>query len=100
MTKMTERKQENAEKKPTQAIPSDGLKGAPDGVNSSAAFSKTPPGDGGPYPNPHTGKSDERKKDGFGGHGGQTVIGYHGTGQLGEEKTRPGGNPNSATRSG
>ena len=34
---------------------------------------------GGPYPNPHSGKSD----GGF--HGGQSVAGYHGPGQLGSE---------------
>jgi hypothetical protein len=34
---------------------------------------------GGPYPNPHTGK------EGGGFHGGQSVMGYHGTGQLGSE---------------
>jgi hypothetical protein len=40
---------------------------------------------GGPYPNPHGGKKPE--KDGFFGSGGQTGMGYHGTGQLGDEKT-------------
>ena len=35
---------------------------------------------GGPYPNPHSGKD----KGDF--HGGQSVAGYHGTGQLGSEK--------------
>jgi hypothetical protein len=40
---------------------------------------------GGPYPNPHTGKKE--KTDGFFGHGGQTEMGYHGTGQLGDEET-------------
>ena len=46
---------------------------------------------GGAYPNPHTGKSAD--KGGFMGHGGQTEMAYHGTGQLGEQET--GGNANS-----
>jgi hypothetical protein len=46
---------------------------------------------GGAYPNPHKGK--EPKKDGFMASGGQTDMGYHGTGQLGERKT--GDNPNA-----
>ena len=39
---------------------------------------------GGAYPNPHDGKKD--KSDGFFGHGGQTDMDYHGTGQLGDRK--------------
>ena len=46
---------------------------------------------GGAYPNPHTGK--EGKRGGFMDHGGQTDMGYHGTGQLGAQKT--GGNANA-----
>lgn len=44
---------------------------------------------GGAYPNPHSGKQ--------GGHfhGGQTERAYHGTGQLGDQKT--GEQPNSAS---
>jgi hypothetical protein len=34
---------------------------------------------GGPYPNPHSGKEDGSF------HGGQSVMGYHGKGQLGAE---------------
>lgn len=40
---------------------------------------------GGAYPNPHTGK--EAKRGGFFDHGGQTEMAYHGTGQLGDQKT-------------
>ena len=36
---------------------------------------------GGPYPNPHSGK--DKSEAGF--HGGQSVSGYHGPGQLGSE---------------
>jgi hypothetical protein len=40
---------------------------------------------GGAYPNPHSGKKPEG--GGFMGHGGQTGMAYHGTGQLGDTKT-------------
>ena len=43
---------------------------------------------GGAYPNPHSGKKDVG--GGFMGHGGQTDMGYHGTGQLGDEETGQG----------
>ena len=36
---------------------------------------------GGPYPNPHT----DKDKSDAGFHGGQSVAGYHGPGQLGSE---------------
>ncbi len=52
---------------------------------------------GGAYPNPHTGKNGSPEgPDTFMGHGGQTDIDYHGSGQLGDEKT--GDNPNAPTR--
>jgi hypothetical protein len=38
---------------------------------------------GGAYPNPHSGK--EPKGGGYMGHGGQTEMPYHGSGQLGEQ---------------
>ena len=50
---------------------------------------------GGPYPNPHTGKEDGRS-DGYEGHGGQSGMEYHGTGQLGDEKV--GDNPNAPAK--
>jgi hypothetical protein len=49
---------------------------------------------GGAYPNPHANK--KPKKDGFLGTGGQSGIGYHGSGQLGEKKV--GENPNAPAR--
>ena len=45
---------------------------------------------GGAYPNPHS----EKKPGNW--HGGQTEQAYHGTGQLGEQKT--GEQPNSGSR--
>lgn len=51
---------------------------------------------GGPYPNPHTGKKGGDSGGGYSDHGGSTEMPYHGTGQLGEQKT--GKNPNSPTR--
>ena len=40
---------------------------------------------GGAYPTPHDGK--KGKSDGFFGHGGQSDMDYHGSGQLGDRKT-------------
>ena len=87
----------------TQAMPHDGRKGAPDGVNTQAEFGATGGSDAAaPYPNPHTGtdKPGKRHKlaDGPMSHGGQSDIAYHGSGQLGERKVKPGGNANSAAR--
>ncbi len=54
---------------------------------------------GGAYPNPHTGKKPEG--GGYMGHGGQTEMAYHGTGQLGEDKVGENANaPTQKTRSG
>ena len=39
---------------------------------------------GGPYPNPHD-HEQAGTQEGWNGHGGQTDMPYHGTGQLGEE---------------
>lgn len=46
---------------------------------------------GGAYPNPHTGKKPDN--GGFMGHGGQTGMEYHGSGQLGDQDV--GGNENA-----
>ncbi len=97
-----------ADKQPTQAIPTDGRKGAFDGTNQpGAAMGRGEGGEsgGGAYPNPHTGKSAEKGKGkgkgegGFGPHGGQSTMGYHGKGQLGADEVEGEGNSNAASRS-
>jgi hypothetical protein len=89
------------DKHESQAMPHDGLKGAPDGVNTQGTVG-SPDGSmaGAPYPNPHTGKQRKGKSTfgGFMGHGGQSTMGYHGTGQLGEKETKPGGNRNAGAQ--
>jgi len=57
-----------------------------DGV-STRPSGREPPGEsgGGAYPNPHRGKKPATSPGDFLGHGGQTEIGYHGSGQLGEQ---------------
>lgn len=90
------------DRKATQGVPAadDRKKGAADGVNSQAQRGATGGGDdAAPYPNPHTGKSDNDPDfaDDALSHGGQSAIGYHGTGRLGKSKTEAKGNPNSAT---
>jgi hypothetical protein len=62
----------------------------PDGVNSAPAGA----GEGDAYPNPHTGK--KPRDTGFMGHGGQSEIGYHGSGQLGDDDVE-GENANAPT---
>lgn len=49
---------------------------------------------GGAYPNPHSGK--DGHSDGYEGHGGQSGMEYHGSGQLGEKKV--GANPNAPAK--
>jgi hypothetical protein len=92
------------DRKPTQAMPADGRKGAPDGVNTQANFDATGGSDAAaPYPNPHTGKSEEERDnlaDGFFGHGGQSSMGYHGPQQLGAKDVKPGGNDHAGTKKG
>ena len=78
----------------SQGRSGDVVRGDPD---TQASFNGSTGGGqdgGGAYPNPHTGK--EGGKDGFMGHGGQTEMPYHGTGQLGEDKV--GGNANAPAR--
>lgn len=54
-------------------------------------------GNGGTYPNPHDG---DAPTDGIMGHGGQSDIAYHSTGQLGHEQVAGEENDNSATEAG
>lgn len=77
----------------------------PDGVNSAGEGA----GEGGAYPNPHTGSggADGNNPDsevgGFMGHGGQSTIDYSGPEQLGREDkelgddNRRGDNVNAVT---
>jgi hypothetical protein len=69
----------------------------PDGV--ADAPGKTSGGGesaGGAYPNPHEGQG--KTTGGFMGHGGQTDIDYHGTGQGGADEDEDVGNVNAPTR--
>lgn len=81
------------EKKPTQSMGDGQDKGAPDGTNAPRKGGGESAG--GAYPNPHTGKEPSMKE----WHGGQSETAYHGSGQLGEDETEPGGNPNSGAQS-
>lgn len=89
-------------RKTHQAMPRDGRKGAPDGVNTQGEI-----GPGAAIeekkaqlaPGERKAAEDEAAYEGFLGHGGSSVMGYHGTGQLGDRKTRPGGNANAGARS-
>ena len=53
---------------------------------------------GGAYPNPHSGKDAKGGPDSFMGHGGQTGMAYHGTGQLGDEEVEDQDNANSPAK--
>lgn len=85
-----------------QAMPHDGRPGAPDGVNTQGEWGNSDGSDAGaPYPNPHTGKSDSEREDfanSIMGHGGQSTVGYHGSGRLGDREVKPGGNVNSGAK--
>lgn len=90
-----------ADKHPTQAIPDP----ASPSASSQRAPDPAPTGrgeggesGGGAYPNPHTGKREAQRDKGFGKHGGQSTIGYHGGGQLGADEVTQGGNANSAAK--
>jgi hypothetical protein len=69
----------------TEARENDKKRGIREGQDPVAESGRNGGGDsqGGAYPNPHTGKKPE--SGGFMGHGGQTEMPYHGSGQLGEQ---------------
>ena len=89
-----------ADKHPTQAVPdahsaaSAGQRPDPSPTGRGAGGESG----GGPYPNPHTCKPEAERDKGFGKHGGQSTIAYHGGGQLGEDEVTQGGNANSAAK--
>lgn len=65
-----------------------------DGVSNPGGDAKGSESSGGPYPG---GEDRQKRRQGkFGAHGGQSRIGYHGTGQLGEDDV--GDNPNAVTK--
>lgn len=72
-----------SDKKPTQAMPEDGLAGAADGTNR--------PGEAPRDANPHRG---ERSGKGFAG--GQSERAYHGSHKLGDEDIEGKDDPNAA----
>ena len=82
-------------KQPMQADGGGRNKGADDGIGDAGTHGKDGAGesDGGAYPNPHTGK--KSKGGGFMGHGGQTDMAYHGTGQLGDDPVEDQDNTNA-----
>lgn len=84
----------------TQAMPTDGLKGAPDGVNTQGEIGATGGSDAvDTYPNPHQASSDRKtgpRKSAF--KGGQSIRAYHGPRQLGDDEVEPGGNVNAGAK--
>ncbi|MBB5984630.1 hypothetical protein [Sphingobium lignivorans] len=91
----------DSRKQPVQANDGRPHGNAPDGVSSAATQGRGGKGEsgGGAYPNPHQGKKKDRKADpgSFMGHGGQSDMAYHGTGQLGETDVPAQDNDNSST---
>ncbi|PAX07085.1 hypothetical protein [Sphingomonas lenta] len=87
-----------SDKQPNQAMPSSANKGASDGV-SDAETNRHGGGEsaGGGYANPQTGK-EPTGAQGFMGHGGQTKVAYHGTGQGGTDDDADVGNVNAPTK--
>jgi len=84
-------------KTPLQASGEGHSKGGNDGVGTSQTHGRVESeSQGGAYPNPHTGKEEAGKSEGF--HGGQSKAAYHGTGQLGEDDVEGQDNLNSATK--
>lgn len=90
------------DKVPTPVSGNPDSKGAPDGVSGAPGRSDRDidgrkgggESEGGAYPNPNAGKTPEG--GGVMGHGGQTEMDYHGSGQAGETGD---GAPNAVTGS-
>ncbi|AKH44322.1 hypothetical protein FHS61_002942 [Altererythrobacter atlanticus] len=101
MTKDTRKTQAMPDDGPDSG-PDDGLKGSADGVNTQAEWNATGGSQAGaPRPDPRKTNSDDDKPrfaEGVFGHGGQSRMGYHGKGQLGDQEVEPGGNPNSGAK--
>lgn len=77
---------------PMQADGKGSEPGAPDGVGDTKVSGKNgSESQGAAYPNPHSGK-----KPSGSGHGEQSEIAYHGSGQLGEQQV--GENENAVTK--
>lgn len=89
--------------KKTQAMPHDGLKGAPDGVNSQADNAMGANRASVPRPDPRKRNLVDGKRrftEKVMGHGGQSEMAYYGPQQLGDDEVEPGGNPNAGTKKG
>jgi hypothetical protein len=99
MKSMTEKP--SSQKTPLQAAGGGPNAGKPDGVASPTTHGRAGKSEsaGGAYPNPHSGKKSGNDPGSFMGHGGQTEIAYHGTGQLGETDIADQKNDNAPTKS-
>jgi hypothetical protein len=83
------------DKQPMQAMSTD-KGGSNDGVETPSGKSDSE-SNGGPYPNPHTGKGpQDNVGGGFLGHGGQSGMEYSGTGD--EDTDKDVGNENAVTK--
>lgn len=84
-------------KEPTQPEVDHSRKGRSDGTNRPEGNGQSA---GGAYPDRSAEDGRKEPEHGLDRHGGQSVIGYHGPQQLGEEEIEPGGNPNAGSKSG
>ncbi len=87
---------DNAE--PDRTLNAEKPGGKSDGVSDLTDDAESPGGESGgaPYPNPHHDKEGGEFGT-FMGHGGQSDIAYHGSGQLGERKVDGDKNRNGVT---
>lgn len=97
---MTQKKSE--EHLPLQAGGGGPDAGKPDGVAGTSTHGRSGKNEsaGGAYPNPHKDKKTQDSTGGFMGHGGQSDMAYHGTGQLGETEVPEQENVNAPTKHG